>query len=186
MTQHDDHTGLPGEPGQPPRGPLGGKGGKGGRGGRGAVGKTGEAGAAGEVSTASLHAAIRGYQRRALTGFLILLLGIGVVTKLDSDRGAAAREAIVDSGRAVAVLGCNRDFRTQQQVRGVLEASITRSQRRLEAGEITPNEHARQEEFLRAQLAQLPLPDCRLATITDDPNEEVMVPEPLHPGHPDE
>lgn len=186
MTQHDDHTGLPGEPGSPPRGPLGGKGGTGGRGGRGRTGERGERGETGKVSVADLHAAVASYKRNALIGFLILLAGVGVVGKMDSDRTEAARRAIVDSGRAVAVMGCNRDFRTQQQVRGVLSASVSRSQRRLEDGEITPNEHARQVEFLRKQLEMLRLPDCRLAHITDDPNADVRAPDPLYPGHPDE
>lgn len=182
----DDFLGLPGEPGQQGTVRRGGKGGGGGRGGRGARGERGPQGTQGESSVEGVRKAIRRYQRSALAGFLLLLAGIGVTIQVDSSRSADARQSIVESARAVSIIGCNRDLRTNLKLRGILEASRLSTEERFEAGEITKAQRDRAVAFYNEQVAEIPAPDCRRLTdiISDDANKPVVVPEPLYPGHP--
>lgn len=123
------------------------------------------------------------FRNSALAGFLVLAGGIGgsiYASSKDSDEG---RSAIVQSGRIVAVDGCNRDFTTIQRLRNVLLASQAFQRRAFEAGRITADQYAEAAGFYQEQLAGLPLPDCRDARtiITDDPNKPKAVPDPKYP-----
>lgn len=152
----------------------------------------------------AVHDALNRYVAGALVGFTILTLGLLYAVHTNSadeakqrqrDNAAAtqrradaveARHAIVKSGRAVAVAGCNRDYRTIRKVRLVFIASKAETLNARLRGDINQRQFRRSERFYNAQLRSFPLPDCREARtiITDDPNHTTHIPTPLYPGHP--
>lgn len=124
--------------------------------------------------------------RKATVGFLILLAGVGF-TQYSSDQvGRESRDAIVQSGRALAVDGCNRDFNSIQRLRSLLQSAQSAQRRAFLKGQVTPTQYAEGVKFYTEQLAQTPLPDCRHARniLTDDPSKPIQVPTPLHPPEP--
>lgn len=133
---------------------------------------------------------VRYYRNRAMVGFVALLIGLGGAFYAQSedraDRRAEAdgqREAIVTSGRALAVDGCNRDFRDREGLRNVLIAAQVSIPTSLERGDITKRQAEFALNFYAEQLRRLPLPDCRDARglLTADPNEVPAIPTPLFP-----
>lgn len=138
----------------------------------------------------SVRGAVRKYRNEALVGYFVLLIGIAVVfgfqrheTHNRVQQGVAQRDAIVRSGTAVAVDGCNRDFHTIRGTRHVLEDAREFQRAQHKKGLITDEQYQRANDFYSTQLAHIPLPDCRLAEkiITQNPDKPVTVPTPLHP-----
>jgi hypothetical protein len=130
------------------------------------------------------------YMRRAIFGFLILLIGFlfnaaNNEAQWDSIRDASAegREALVQSGDVIAVDGCNRDFQTIKAIRGVLLASAEFSRANYRSGLISKADLDERLKFYAEQLSGLSLPDCRetQGILTDDPEHPRAVPEPLYP-----
>jgi hypothetical protein len=140
------------------------------------------------TATKAARIAVREYRNRAIVGFIILLFGIIYVQWYNSHTAKEAREAIVQSGRAVALLGCNRDYHTQQALRSVITASKAFAVTAEKNGVITEADLAARQDFYDAQLAKIEIPDCRAAksVVTDDPRDLGPLPEPLYPGHPGE
>lgn len=135
------------------------------------------------VATRAAKNAVRTYRNRALAGFIVLILGIGYVQHSQASNATTARNAIVKSGRVVSVTGCNRDFRTQTALRGVLQASESFSKQAAKNGTITQADLAERVKFYETQINNLELPDCRAAQaiLTDDPRTIGDVPPALHP-----
>jgi hypothetical protein len=127
---------------------------------------------------------IKRYAKSALAGFLILLTGIGAAIHLGDNQANNARRAVVGSGRAVSVAGCNRDFDTITRVRSILLASEAFQAKQHRAGKITDEQFKAAKDFYQDQLSGLPLPDCREAAhiLTDDPTKRVIIPVPRYPG----
>lgn len=135
----------------------------------------------------------RRWRNANLAGFLILLAGVGggFYTQ-GQDRSAAdskateQRIAIVDSGRAVSVAGCNRDFKTISKLRGILIRGQEFQRAAFERGDISIEVYERGTAYYQQQLGTLPVPDCRKAAkvLTSDPNAPIRVPEPLHATRP--
>lgn len=128
----------------------------------------------------------RRFRTRAVVGFTILLAGVGAsfyTQGKDSDEG---RTAIVQSGRAVSVSGCNRDFVTTERFRNLLLRGQAAQKRALADGDITQRQYELGTKFYERELRLTPLPDCResLEVVTDDPDAEIVVPEPLYPTPP--
>lgn len=142
----------------------------------------------------------RHLMRRALTGFLILLVGLLVAFYTNQQQygiskdqyrdnrktAIAQRQAIVVSGRAVSVDGCNRDFNTITKLRGVLIASKDFARSAYKEGSISRDRYSRSIQFYNNQLAELRLPDCRKAKtiVNQDPRTPVRIPVPRYPGDP--
>ena len=128
--------------------------------------------------------ALKSYVRRAVIGFLILLAGIGYAIHDQNVFTGQARESIVRSGKVVSVSGCNRDYQTISALRGVLTTAQAIQEKAFRAGDIPKSVLERSNAFYTSQLELLMLPDCRTAReiLTDDPNAEIKVPEPLFPG----
>jgi hypothetical protein len=131
----------------------------------------------------------RRFRNQALVGFLILAGGVGAAFAVSAQDQAARHElakdqrhAIVQSGHAVSVAGCNRDYLTIGRLRNVLLASQAFQTAALKRGDITQAQFDRARTFYSAQLAGLPLPDCRdaLAVLTDNPKARIVIPTPLH------
>lgn len=129
---------------------------------------------------------LKRFRKEAVAGFLILALGLGIGTSANNHTNAASRVQIVKSGQAVAVSGCNRDFRFASGLRGVLYASRDFQAGALKRGDISRDRYKLAVRFYKTQLQALPLPDCRVAKeiLTDDPNAKIVVPQPLYPGGP--
>lgn len=133
---------------------------------------------------------VRQYRNRALQGFAILLAGLMILTFLQQQETSDARaardaqqKALVQSGRAVSVDGCNRDFVTAQSFR----ATITRLKEATDSrADQTPEARRTAVAFYQGVLDISPLPDCRKAetVITDNPAAPVRIVRPYFPGAP--
>lgn len=141
--------------------------------------------------------AVRAYQRNAIIGFLILLAGIGGAIYLDGQHNSDQREqilsqgqqqdkAIVASGDAVAVAGCNRDYRTIDSLRDELERSLLRIDSLEADGTYSKHQADVGREATRDILARYKLPDCRRADdiLTTKPGEVPTAPEARYPDDP--
>lgn len=136
--------------------------------------------------------------RRALVGFLILFVGLLIAFYVNQQQygiskdqyaanrktAIAQRQAIVDSGRAVSVDGCNRDFNTITKLRGILITSKDFAKSAYKEGSISRDRYSRSIKFYDDQLAELRLPDCRKAktVVNQDPKTPVRIPVPRYPG----
>ena len=127
--------------------------------------------------------ALKHYSRRSLVGFLVLLVGVALAIHGNSVTNQNARVAIVKSGKALAVDGCNRDFQAIGRQRGLLLRAQAASEKEFQKGHMTVQQHALAVKFYSEELSHIPLPDCRKARniLTDDPNAPIRVPTPLHP-----
>lgn len=127
--------------------------------------------------------ALRSYTRNALIGFLILAAANVYVWSTGQSLNHDSREAIVGSGRVVAIEGCNRDFRTIKALRGVLTAAEAEAETSAKAGDISEARLIRVKAFYATQLKNLPLPDCKKSgeLLTSDKDELPHVPNPLQP-----
>ena len=129
----------------------------------------------------AVRKALRSYSRRALIGFSLLFAAFVGLVLYTQHIGARSNDAVVNSGKAVAVASCNRAFHDRQAVRGVLFASLDFTRQAAKAGRLTPDEAQRRVAFYRRQIAQLALPDCRRSedVLTADPGQTTIIPPPL-------
>jgi len=121
--------------------------------------------------------------RQALVGYLILGLGVLGMYLNGQSVSSTERAAVVDSGTAAVVAGCNRDFNGTQRLRSLLEHADDAVTAQQKAGKVTAAQAADAHDFYAAELAKIPLPDCRKAqfVLTDDPEKPIVIPTPLHP-----
>ncbi len=129
----------------------------------------------------------RKWRRNATVGFLILF-GASVFNSIEvRQSGDEARDRIIQSSRVVIVEGCNRDFRTIQNTRGVLESAKEFVEQQRKRGDISDERASKSIEFYDQEIRRNRLPDCRasVGVITDNTNgHKVIPPEPLYPGSP--
>lgn len=123
--------------------------------------------------------------RGRLLGFAALFLIFLANTFYIAHIGAKSREQVVRSGDIVAVAGCNRDYEDRVAVRGVLLASKEFTVNAFKRLNLSEAEKEARLQFYDDRLAELPLPDCRLAddVLTDDPDSPLVVPEAFYPGN---
>lgn len=126
---------------------------------------------------------LRRYTRSALVAFVGLVLALGYSFYASGNDANNQRAQIVHSGSAIAVDGCNRDFKTIAGLRSILIASRDFQTNALKRGDISHEGYDRALAFYDKQLHAIPLPDCRAAekVLTSDPDESVRVPVPRHP-----
>jgi hypothetical protein len=127
------------------------------------------------------------WRRMVIAGYVILTIGYIGNTTVDRERASDGRAALVQSGRYVSVVGCNRDFITIEKIRGVFQRAIIGLDEQFAAGEITKERHVRGIAFYLGELDRIRLPDCRDASniITDNPFRPIEPPvEPLYPNGP--
>lgn len=134
-----------------------------------------------ELSAETTRLSLRRYVRRMTVGFLILLAGTAAQHVVSSHDASVARNAIVKSGTAVAVDGCNARYDDRQSIRGIfltLEALNVRNATHQPAEAVQDA-----QEFYEGQLDKLPLPDCRKQQhiLTDTPYPAIKIPVPKHP-----
>lgn len=146
-----------------------------------------------EAERAAEKGARRGVEqqrRRGTAAFVGLLIAVGAnfwLLNNSNDRqekaSTEAREAIVASGRAVSVDGCNRDYGDRVKFRNLL-LRLKISAKGNPA--TTPAQKKTALEFYDKELANYPLIDCRNArnVVTDDPNATPETPDPYYPGNP--
>jgi hypothetical protein len=144
-----------------------------------------------ESTRRAVDKALAKYMKRSAVGFLLLFVGFlfnawNNENQWDRIETAATegRAALVESGDIIAVDGCNRDFRTTQALRGVLQASADFSRQNFKEGLIDQDQLNQRLSFYQSQLANLQPPDCRKTQgiLTDDADHPLKVPEPLYPG----
>lgn len=121
--------------------------------------------------------------RGALVGYFVLFLGILAMYQNGQSTSDSERAAIVQSGRVIAVDGCNRDFKTNERVRNLILAAQELTNQQIAKGKVTPEEAQQARDYYNSQLAGLVLPNCTEAEtlLTDDPNAVIDVPTPLKP-----
>ena len=134
--------------------------------------------------------ALRKYIPGALIGYLILLAGL-IFAWNERDQQTAARRAdnvaarhqIVNTGNAVAVSGCNRDFESATKLRALIAAGRPQIKQYVKDGTLTPAQGDRALANIDAQLRTYALPDCRKVAhvVTDNPDRYVTIPAPKHP-----
>lgn len=132
------------------------------------------------AATAAQHV-----QRRALVGFIVLLVGIIVAQGIGNRTSSQERAAIVDSGKVVSVDGCNRAFEERLKIRDVFLTSQKIVQVRVDAGKSSsPDNDKEALAFYKEQLRLFKLPDCRDAEhlLTSDPDKPLPDVEPYYPG----
>lgn len=138
----------------------------------------------------AVHDALTRYIRGGIVAYVILVAALGYVLYADSHQrderradSIAARHQIVDTGNAVALAGCNRDFRTITSLRAVLTNARNFQNAALKRGDITQEQFDRATAYYKVQLSSLQLPDCRVAarTVSDNPSRRVPVETPLYP-----
>lgn len=122
--------------------------------------------------------ATRRDRRQSITGFLVLIIGLAIAFYSSSHDASNARHATVISGRAVAVDGCNRDFIDKDDFRGLLIRGLIAVRANPDT---TPKQKASAVRFYMNTLRAQHYPNCVQARslITDDPNKDIVVPEPL-------
>jgi hypothetical protein len=143
-----------------------------------------------EQTERATNKALRAWAKRATVAALIFVGGLAgsfyTENQHHNTQQAAdkeARAAIVDSGRTVAIIGCNRDFRSIKRLRAILNDQRPRIAAFVEEGLLNPAQAKRANADISRNLSRAPLPDCRKAqrALTDNPDARVRVPEPLYP-----
>lgn len=132
----------------------------------------------------------RRYQREAVIGFVILLLGVAAAFYAQNQDRANRREELratasrqLDAVRAAAVKNCNDTFISVRNTRAVLLVAAKTTTAQYEAGVIDKKQYVQAKQFYDVNLSNLRLPDCReiAALIADDPDEPVEKVTPKHP-----
>lgn len=121
-----------------------------------------------------------------LVAWIFLAGIIGYALYIDDKHSSQSRDAIVTSGRAVSVSGCNRDYDTIDALRDQLENSLERIDLLVQDGTYTPRQAEIARKSTKDVLANYTLPDCRVAAtvVTSDPNKDTYVPDPRYPNDP--
>lgn len=138
-----------------------------------------------EHSQTTAVAAVRSYTRAAMVGFVLLLGGVGYTLYDARQFSNESRDAIVNSGRAVAIDGCNRDFESSQRFTKLLIRADKASASDRKAGNITAAVRLHAKEFYANEIRESSrFPDCRNAAsvITDNIDATVRLPVPRFPG----
>lgn len=129
---------------------------------------------------------LRRYRAAALVGFMILLVGLAVALSQIGRSSDASRRTVVESGRAVAVEGCNRDYVDRRDFRALLGRLKASSKTSYESGRITRAQYEVAVSFYDGQLKRFKLPDCRLSEklLTDNPDAKIPMITPFYEGSP--
>lgn len=127
--------------------------------------------------------ALRKHTRGTAAAFLFLLATSIGVYQIGQNGNADARDAIVTSGQAVSVSGCNRDFKSTQVLRGLITSAQVVQKSERDKGHLSQEQYEVGKKFYDDQLVRITLPDCLLAqnVVTSDPNATIRVPTPLRP-----
>lgn len=125
--------------------------------------------------------------KRAIWGFVVFVVALILVAGYNNHQNTVSRDAIVQSGQAVAVDGCNRDYQDRVQFRGLLERLKEASKVSYQSGRTTKDQYDTAVDFYDDQLKKFALPDCRDAEnlLTSDPNKDLPVIKPYYQGNPD-
>lgn len=127
--------------------------------------------------------ALSRYRQSAIAGFLILTFGIGFVFWDSGQRAADSRHAIVQSGKAVSISGCNRDFLSAGVLRGLLLDGRQEIDKAAAKGRYPKDQLDTARKFYDRQLKRVSYPDCEAAgtILTSDRDQLPIVPKPLVP-----
>lgn len=88
---------------------------------------------------------------------------------------------IADSGTSISILGCNRDFRTNQTLRGILERQRSNATRQYNEGLLGADQYKNLREIYKQNIKQIKFPDCRLKIIVS-PTTPIKIGIPLYKG----
>lgn len=131
------------------------------------------------------HKTLRG----ALVGYLILIVGVIAMYENGQQVSENERDAVVKSGRVVAVEGCNRDFEQQARIIKLLQRLKAANNEQFKRGKISAQQHDTAIKFYAAEIARASdaLPDCRRAEsiLTSNPDADLTRIRPLYPSKPD-
>ena len=123
-------------------------------------------------------------RRQATVAFVILTVGIIAAFAIRVDESKQRDAAIVKSGTAIIVEGCNRDYTTIQAARAAVARARANTRRLEKSGAITPAEADAGQDQYDFALTKLVLPDCVAASkiLSSDPGKAPAAqPTPLVP-----
>jgi hypothetical protein len=131
-----------------------------------------------------IRAALKHYTRRAMLGYVILFLAAVGNVYYARYKGDQARDAIVRSGNAVAVVGCNRDFVDREKFRALLRRLKQSTDESFKNGRSTAGQHEAAVKFYTDELGNYTSIDCRASqhTISDNPLARFAEPAPCYVG----
>lgn len=138
-----------------------------------------------KVRQRDIKLALKHYTQRALVGYMILFIAAFANVLYARHKGDQARNAIVRSGNAVAVVGCNRDFVDREKFRSLLVRLKRSADENARRGNATPAQHATAVKFYKDELANYPSIDCRSSVHTVSANPEaphLALPRPCYTG----
>lgn len=129
--------------------------------------------------------ALNRYRTASLAAFMILFIGILLALYVNSKASHAERDAIVRTGRIVAVDSCNARFRDREALRDLfvrLQSAVVQQAEKSGTSPDSPRVRFA-IKFYKDELDRLPLPDCRRTEqiLTADPEKQTYTPTPLHP-----
>lgn len=136
--------------------------------------------AAAEATERAARKALKRYVVASAVGYLFLLFGIGYAIYYSGHSADEARSSIVNSGRAVSVSGCNRDYDTISILRSEIAKGRKTLRQYYDEGLLTRAQYRRGIRSTRRILKRYTVPDCYAAkqVITDDPDAVIVIPEP--------
>lgn len=139
-----------------------------------------------EFFTEQTRRAVAKAQRRgilgALIGFLILFSGSMLAYRTAVEVAEDGRANVTHASQYVSVRGCNRDFRTISEIRGIMIASQLLMEDQWRRKEISEDRYVAAKAFYGSRLERLQLPDCRVPLIVlDKQGKRVPLPSPKFP-----
>ena len=116
--------------------------------------------------------------------YIVLTVGLMVSLFIASHERAKAQDAVVESGRAVAVEGCNRDFEDRMRFRSLLKRLRAASEQAAKEGRTTEEQRQQAVAFYDQELKRFGLPDCRKSQdlLTSNPDKSIPDIAPYYPG----
>jgi hypothetical protein len=126
---------------------------------------------------------LKRYRNSAIAGFLILCFAIGYVFADNASKSHDRRQAIVTSGKIVAIDGCNRDFKSTKVLRGLLRDGQAEIDKAAKKGLYSEEQLQDARDFYAKQLRAVAYPNCKAAgtILTSDKDKLPSIPKPLVP-----
>lgn len=122
------------------------------------------------------------FKNEVAVGYIILFLGVLGAYWVDYGHNRDAREAIVASGNAVAVEGCNRDFDNAKARIESARLSLEQLEANRRRGIVEDEDYRRTKRAYMRLIASIKVPDCRdvVNVITDEPTAYDGTPAPKY------
>jgi hypothetical protein len=142
----------------------------------------------------AVRVALKSYSKKVAILFAAFAAAAAILFYIAFTDADEQRDDLRESGVAVAVEGCNRDFRGTEKIRSLLirlqKNGIERYRQTEKAGPVTPEvtqQFNEAQDFYKDQLQEITLPDCRKTAAAFNVNPDRLEdPVPLYPSQSDQ